>query len=184
MLRMSRFITGIFLGLPSFSPIQNSQNTCKNAQNVEIYQNFQKMLGMLRFITGIFLGLRSFSPIQNGQNTCKNSQTKNFPKMLRMLRFIMGIFLGLRSFSPIQNGQNTSKHSQKKIFSKMLRMSRFIMGIFFLVTIIFTYTPQLLITHGYVLCSVVLETLKGCNFLESEVRGLKFFSNKDPTFYK
>ena len=43
MLRMSRFIMGINLGLQNFSPIQNGQNTCENSQTENFFKTAQKI---------------------------------------------------------------------------------------------------------------------------------------------
>jgi hypothetical protein len=60
MLRTSTFVMGIFLGLRSFSTIQNGQNTCKNsqtknfsenAQNVEIYHGNGNFFGVTIIFT-------------------------------------------------------------------------------------------------------------------------------------
>ena len=144
MIRMSWFIMGIFFGLRSFSPIQNSQNTCKNAQNVEIYHGnflgvtiifnhtkwpkhlqkfsdkkiFRKCSECWDLSQEFFWGYDHFHPYNMAKTLVKILRQKNFQKMLRMSRFITRIFLGLRSISPIKNGQNTCINSQTKQFSK------------------------------------------------------------------
>ena len=85
-LRMSRFIRGIKLGLGSLSTIQNGQNTCensqteflfKNAKNVEIYQGNKS--GNIKFFTHT-----------NCQKLIKIFKLRIFSNMLRTLRFVRG----------------------------------------------------------------------------------------------
>ena len=122
---MLRFISGIFLRLRMFFPIQNGQNTCenfqtenffKNAQNVEIYQGNKSEVA------------KFFHLYKMAKTLVKILKLKIFSKMLRMSRFIRGINLSLRQFSPIQKWAKHLKFLRLKFFSKMLRMSRFIRG--------------------------------------------------------
>jgi hypothetical protein len=97
---MSRFIMETFLGLPSFSPMQNSQNTSKNYQTKKFSEKAQNADLLWEF----FWDYDHFHPYKIAKTLVKILRQKNFQKMLKMLRFIMGIFWGLGSFSPIQNG--------------------------------------------------------------------------------
>ena len=112
MLRMSRFISGIFSKLCTFSPHTKWPKHLKKFSN-KIF--FEKCLECWDLSMEFFWRYTYFRPTQNDQNTF---ETKLLSKYSECQDLSLESFWGYPCFHPKQNGQNTCKNFEKKSNNK------------------------------------------------------------------
>ena len=124
MLRMSRFISGIFSKLCTFSPHTKWPKHLKKFSN-KIF--FEKCLECWDLSMEFFWRYTYFRPTQNDQNTF---ETKLLSKYSDCRDLSLEFFCGYSCFTPYKMAKTLIKILKQKILTKMLRTSRFISRIF------------------------------------------------------